>query len=180
MLLFPKLETTRIKVKDLFSNHSTTQNPKPQIGISQPHMKPEKNSYDRRYLSLNPILHASLKSVAVCLEFAGKRRSGEGKHKKPKEKERNEKSESKYRGMKESMSKNSPKLEDRFKLIASGILRQNRCLHSRWKLDAVSPENEGGGRRRKERHTAAVMAAGGRQEEEKETMKEEGDRIIGE
>ena len=150
MLLFPKLEATRIKVKDLFSNHSTTQNPKPQIGISQPHMKPEKNSYDRRYLSLNPILHASLKSVAVCLEFAGKRRSGEGKNKKPKEKERNEKSESKYRGMKESMSKNSPKLEDKFKLIASGILRQNRCLHSRWKLAAGSPERkgvDGGGRK---------------------------------
>ena len=77
------------------------------------------------------------------------------------------------------MSKNSPKLEDKFKLIASGILRQNRCLHSRWKLARVR-RNEGGERRRKERHTAAVMAAGGRQEEEKETMKEEGDRIFGE
>ena len=95
---------------------------------------------------MNPILHASLESVAVCLEFAGKRRSGEGKNKKPKEKERNEKSESKYRGMKESMSKNSPKLEDKFKLIASGILRQNRCLHSRCGF-AGTKEVNGGGRK---------------------------------
>ena len=45
--------------------------------------------------------------------------------------------------MNESMGKNSPKLEDKFKLIASGILRQNRCLHSRWKLAAGSPERRG-------------------------------------